>query len=95
MTRDKSEELKRGSKQEVEILVEMLRKDLSELSLLGGKDLELLRDMDPSQLTHIVPDKIFLRNLKEASGRFLQEKLEAKEAMELLKLYNCAERKMK
>jgi len=38
-------------------LVERLQGDLTHISLLGGKDLELLSDMDPESLADIMPDK--------------------------------------
>lgn len=71
-------------------LVERLQGDLTHISMLGGKDLELLSDMDPESLADIMPDKTFLEQLKEASGRFLSEKRQAQEAMELLKMYHAS-----
>ncbi|KDR23385.1 DNA fragmentation factor subunit alpha-like isoform X1 [Zootermopsis nevadensis] len=71
-------------------LVERLQGDLTHISMLGGKDLELLSDMDPESLADIMPDKTFLEQLKEASGRFLTEKRQAQEAMELLKIYHAS-----
>ncbi|KAK9731346.1 CIDE-N domain [Popillia japonica] len=54
----------------------------------GGPELELLSDMDPDSLVDITfPDKIFLEQLKEASGRYLSEKRQAQDALELLRLY--------
>jgi DNA fragmentation factor alpha subunit len=38
-------------------LVERLQGDLTHISMLGGKDLELLSDMDPESLADIMPDK--------------------------------------
>ncbi|CAG2055616.1 unnamed protein product [Timema podura] len=70
-------------------LVDRLHGDLTQISMLGGKDLELLSDMDPDSLADIMPDKkMFLEQLKEASGRFLSEKRQAQDALELLKLYH-------
>ncbi|KAJ9591877.1 hypothetical protein L9F63_001600, partial [Diploptera punctata] len=37
-------------------LVERLQGDLTHISMLGGKDLELLSDMDPESLADIMPD---------------------------------------
>ncbi|KAL1505196.1 hypothetical protein ABEB36_004815 [Hypothenemus hampei] len=69
-------------------LVGRLKTNLCHLSLLGGPELELLSDMDPESLADLTyPDKIFLDQLKEASGRFLCEKRQAQDAMELLRLY--------
>nr|CAD7396395.1 unnamed protein product [Timema cristinae] len=70
-------------------LVDRLHGDLTQISMLGGKDLELLSDMDPDSLADIMPDnRMFLEQLKEASGRFLSEKRQAQDALELLKLYH-------
>ncbi|XP_020707490.2 DNA fragmentation factor subunit alpha-like [Athalia rosae] len=71
----------------IEPLVSSLHEDPSHISLLGGNDLELLSDMDPDSLADIVPDRIFLEQLKEASGRFLAEKRQAQESMALLQMY--------
>lgn len=71
----------------LEPLVSSLHGDPSHISLLGGNDLELLSDMDPESLADIVPDRLFLEQLKEASGRFLAEKRQAQESMALLQMY--------
>lgn len=69
-------------------LVGKLKHNLCHVSLLGGAELELLSDMDPDSIADITfPDRIFLEQLKEASGRFLSEKRQAKDAMDLLKIY--------
>lgn len=69
-------------------LVGKLKHNLCHVSLLGGPELELLSDMDPESLVDITfPDKIFLEQLKEASGRYLSEKRQAQDAMDLLRLY--------
>ncbi|XP_077282988.1 DNA fragmentation factor subunit alpha-like isoform X2 [Arctopsyche grandis] len=72
-------------------VVGRIQHSLCHISLLGGEDLELLANMDPDNLVDIVSDKdnkIFLEQLKEASGRILLEKQQAHDAMELLKLYH-------
>ncbi|XP_076276615.1 DNA fragmentation factor subunit alpha isoform X2 [Lasioglossum baleicum] len=71
----------------IEPLVSSLHGDPSHISLLGGSDLELLSDMDPDSLADIVPDRIFLEQLKEASGRFLAEKRQAQASMALLQMF--------
>ncbi|KAK0168915.1 hypothetical protein PV327_002671 [Microctonus hyperodae] len=71
----------------IEPLVSTLHGDPSHISLLGGNDLELLSDMNPDSLADIVPDRLFLEQLKEASGRFLAEKRQAQESMALLQMY--------
>lgn len=69
-------------------LVGKLKHNLCHVSLLGGAELELLSDMDPDSIADITyPDRIFLEQLKEASGRYLCEKRQAQDAMDLLKLY--------
>ncbi|XP_017768972.1 PREDICTED: DNA fragmentation factor subunit alpha-like [Nicrophorus vespilloides] len=75
--------------QELVGLVDKLKHNLCHVSLLGGPELELLSDMDPDSLADITfPDKVFLEQLKEASGRYLIEKRQAQDAMDLLKLYH-------
>lgn len=71
----------------IDTLVTTLHGDPSHISLLGGNDLELLSDMNPDSLADIVPDRLFLEQLKEASGRFLAEKRQAQESMALLQMY--------
>lgn len=69
-------------------LVGKLKHNLCHVSLLGGAELELLSDMDPESIADITfPDRIFLEQLKEASGRFLSDKRQAKDALDLLKIY--------
>ncbi|GLG93423.1 Uncharacterized protein GBIM_00839 [Gryllus bimaculatus] len=89
-----TDEVDGGSRaRELESLVGRLQGDLSHISMLGGKELELLSNMDPESLTDIIPDsRIFLVQLKEASGRFLSEKRQAQDALDLLRLYHSAQR---
>lgn len=69
-------------------LVDKIKHNLCHVSLLGGPELELLSDMDPDSFADLhFPDKVFLEQLKEASGRYLIEKRQAKEAMDLLKIF--------
>ncbi|KAK6631846.1 hypothetical protein RUM43_013912 [Polyplax serrata] len=72
-------------------LVDRLHSDLTSITLLGGKELELLADMDPDSIADFFPgdNRVFLESLKEASSRFLAEKQQARDAMDLLKLYHC------
>lgn len=72
----------------LEGLLSRLQSDIGHVSVLGGCELELLSDMDPDSLTDIVPDKVFLDQIKEASGRILSDKRQAQEAMDLLKMYH-------
>lgn len=70
-------------------IVGKIKQNLCHVSLLGGPELELLSDMDPDSYDDITSfDKIFLEQLKEASGRFLIEKRQAQEALELLRMYH-------
>lgn len=69
-------------------LLSMLQQDIGQVSLLGGHELELLSDMDPDNLLDIIPDRTFLNQVKEASCRFLSDKRNAQEALDLLKLYH-------
>ncbi|XP_074030397.1 lipid transferase CIDEB [Leptinotarsa decemlineata] len=70
-------------------LVGKLKHNMCHVSLLGGADLELLSDMDPESLVDITfPDRIFLDQLKEVSGRYLADKRQAQDALDLLRVYN-------
>lgn len=87
ISRDQVDDANKGA-DELAGLVGRLKTNLCHLSLLGGPELELLSDMDPESLADLTyPDKIFLDQLKEASGRFLCEKRQAQDAMDLLRLY--------
>ncbi|KAI5746736.1 hypothetical protein M8J77_006943 [Diaphorina citri] len=77
-----------GSHHPLTQLLSLLQEDIGQLSLLGGQELELLSDMDPDNLLDIIPDKMFLNQVKEASCRFLSDKRNAQEALDLLKLYH-------
>ncbi|XP_026288160.1 uncharacterized protein LOC113213347 isoform X1 [Frankliniella occidentalis] len=70
-------------------LVERLHSDMSYITMLGGKELEMLTDMDPESLSDI--DRTFVEQLQQASGRFLAERREAQDALHMLKLYNSKE----
>lgn len=88
---DQTDDASVCEKGQVASLVGKLHHNVCHISLLGGQDLELLSDMDPDSLADIVTDrdnKIFLEQIKEASGRILHEKRQAQDAMELLKLYH-------
>lgn len=43
---------------QLEGLVDKLHMDLSSITLLGGKELELLADMDPNSLCDMLPDRL-------------------------------------
>lgn len=69
---DQTDDIGMEDKGQVASLVGRLQHNLCHISLLGGQDLELLSDMDPDSLADIVSEKdnkIFLEQLKEASGR--------------------------
>ncbi|XP_065204134.1 DNA fragmentation factor subunit alpha-like [Planococcus citri] len=67
----------------VEILTR-LRNDISYLPLLRIEDLELLTEMDVDSFGDI-PDKKFLELIQEASIRFLNDKRDAKDAIDALR----------
>ncbi|XKL62919.1 hypothetical protein PGB90_002752 [Kerria lacca] len=71
-------------------LLGRIRNDAGQLSMLNGKELELLSDMDPDSLGDIIQDKEFLGEVKEASNRYLNDRRDAKEALKLLKIYHAA-----
>ncbi|GLV31811.1 DNA fragmentation factor-related protein 1 [Carabus blaptoides fortunei] len=65
---DQTDDAKGGT--ELAGLVGKLKHNLCHVSLLGGAELELLSDMDPESIADITyPDRMFLEQLKEASGR--------------------------
>ncbi|VVC27892.1 Hypothetical protein CINCED_3A003535 [Cinara cedri] len=71
-------------------LIQRLQNDIGQIAFLGGCDLELLSDMDPDCLVDMSFDRSFLDEIKEASGRYLYEKREAQDALNLLKLYHAS-----
>ncbi|XP_050427886.1 DNA fragmentation factor subunit alpha-like [Adelges cooleyi] len=75
-------------KQSINCLIDRLKSDSGQIALLGGCDLELLADMNPEDVTDQAIDRSFVEQIKEASGRFLYEKREAQDALNLLKLYH-------
>ncbi|XP_050309215.1 DNA fragmentation factor subunit alpha-like [Anthonomus grandis grandis] len=88
LTKDNKDQVDDARGDELAGLVGRLKTNICHLSLLGGPELELLSDMDPESLADLTyPDKIFLDQLKEASGRFLCEKRQAQDALDLLRLY--------
>uniref|UniRef100_A0A2H8TSM0 Cell death activator CIDE-B n=1 Tax=Melanaphis sacchari TaxID=742174 RepID=A0A2H8TSM0_9HEMI len=76
--------------QSLNSLIQRLQNDIGQIAFLGGCDLELLSDMDPDGLVDMAFDRSFLDQIKEASGRFLHEKREAQDAINLLKLYHAS-----
>ncbi|XP_022173925.1 DNA fragmentation factor subunit alpha-like isoform X2 [Myzus persicae] len=75
--------------QSLNSLIRRLQNDIGQIAFLSGCDLELLSDMDPDSLVDMAFDRSFLDQVKEASGRFLYEKREAQDAINLLKLYHA------
>ncbi|KAL4096550.1 hypothetical protein QTP88_021480 [Uroleucon formosanum] len=76
--------------QSLNSLIRRLQNDIGQIAFLSGCDLELLSDMDPESLVDLAIDRSFLDQVKEASGRFLYEKREAQDAINLLKLYHAS-----
>ncbi|XP_037033756.1 DNA fragmentation factor subunit alpha [Bradysia coprophila] len=64
-------------------IVGQLRNNICNVSVLSDPDLEMLSNMDPTDMGDID----FIETLKEVSGRLLHEKREAIDAIELLKLF--------
>lgn len=55
------------------------------MSILSDPDLELLSNLEPSTVADII-NKEFVEHLKQASSRILDEKREAFDTIELVKL---------
>ncbi|KAK7605254.1 hypothetical protein V9T40_007112 [Parthenolecanium corni] len=75
-------------------LLGRIRNDAGHLMMLGGKELELLSDMDPDSLGDIIQDRQFLGEVKEASSRYLNDRRDTNEALRLLKMYHAATNSM-
>ncbi|XP_065225905.1 DNA fragmentation factor subunit alpha-like [Planococcus citri] len=88
------DEVDYSNNQDLVHLLERIRNDAGQLSMLGGKELELLSDMDPESLSDIIQDKEWLVEVKEASSRYNEDRRDAKEALKLLKIYHQATNSM-
>ncbi|CRK89214.1 CLUMA_CG002973, isoform A [Clunio marinus] len=66
-------------------LISLLKTNLCNVSILSEPDLELLSNLDPNSVADVIT-KDYVEQLKEASGRVLDEKREAFDTLELLKL---------
>ncbi|XP_070502230.1 DNA fragmentation factor subunit alpha-like isoform X1 [Chironomus tepperi] len=74
-----------GEKVHLKKLVGQMKSNLCNISILSEPDLELLSNMDPNEVADIT-GRDFVEQLKETSGRLLNEKRDAYDAIELLKL---------
>ena len=78
----------RGSSFDLLTLLDRLKTDMGTIALFSGKELELLSEMEPSEIS--ATDKYnleFLRQIQEAADRHLREKREIRDALGLLKIY--------
>ena len=53
-------------------------------------ELEALKDLEPEEVTNY-DDKVFLDQVKEASTHYLSDRRDAKDAIELLKMFRNKE----
>lgn len=78
----------RGCSFDLLTLLDRLKTDMGTIALFSGKELELLSEMEPSEIS--ATDKYnleFLRQIQEAADRHLREKREIRDALGLLKIY--------
>lgn len=66
-------------------LIGLLNNNKCNMSILSEPDLELLSNLEPSTVADVI-NKEFVEHLKQASSRILDEKREAFDTIELVKL---------
>lgn len=66
-------------------LISLLNNNKCNMSILSEADLELLSNLEPSTVADVI-NKEFVEHLKQASSRILDEKREAFDTIELVKL---------
>ena len=79
--------LSRGQSFDLITLLDRLRQDIGSIVLFSGKELEVLSEFDPDEMTYKY-DLPFLLQIKEAADRHLTEKREIRDALGLLKIYH-------
>ena len=81
--------LSRGQSFDLVTLLDRLNQDISSIVLFSGRELEVLSEFDPDELTYKY-DVDFLQQIQEAADRHLKEKREIRDALGLLKIYHNA-----
>lgn len=78
----------RGSSFDLLTLLDRLKTDMGTIALFSGKELELLSEMEPSEIVNTDKYSLeFLTQIQEAADRHLKEKREIRDALGLLKIY--------
>ena len=83
--------LSRGHSFDLITLLDRLHQDIGSIVLFSGKELEILSEFDPDEMTYKY-DLPFLLQIKEAADRHLTEKREIRDALGLLKIYHNSAR---
>ena len=83
--------LSRGQSFDLITLLDRLHQDIGSIVLFSGKELEILSEFDPDEMTYKY-DLPFLLQIKEAADRHLTEKREIRDALGLLKIYHNSAR---
>ena len=79
--------LSQGPSFDLITLLDRLRSDIGSIALFSGQELEVLTEFEPEELAGKY-DLDFLRQIKEAADRHLEEKQEIRNALGLLNLYH-------
>ena len=79
--------LSQGPSFDLITLLDRLRSDIGSIALFSGQELEVLTEFEPEELAGKY-DIDFLRQIKEAADRHLEEKREIRNALGLLNLYH-------
>ena len=79
--------LSQGPSFDLITLLDRLRSDIGSMALFSGQELEVLTEFEPEELAGKY-DLDFLRQIKEAADRHLEEKREIRNALGLLNLYH-------
>ena len=82
-------DLSRDPSFDIGTLLDRLYSDIGSIALFSGKELEVLSEFEPDDLAsgHKY-DLDFLRQIKDAANRHLEEKREIRNALGLLNLYH-------
>ena len=86
--------LSRGQSFDLVTLLDRLYQDIGSIVLFSGRELEVLSEFDPDELTYKY-DLEFLQQIQEAADRHLKEKREIRDALGLLKIYHNAAKNSK
>ena len=83
-------DLSRGPSFDLATLLDRLHTDIGSIAMFSGQELEVLAEFEPEDLVGNGNkyDTAFLRQIKEAADRHLEEKREIRNALGLLNLYH-------